>query len=87
MPQAIESNTIDSILDGIESTRRGSTSVMAVREQVTKMLQLNEMNDMTNSFSLESTGGVITVTFSYYRELNLGYKIKPMHYEKSRRLN
>jgi len=87
VPQAIESNTIDSILDGVESTQRGSPSVMAVREQITKMLQLNEMNDMTNSFSVESTGGIVTVTFSYERELNMGYKIKPMHYEKSRSLN
>lgn len=87
VPQAVESNTIDSILDGVESTQRGSTSVIAVRQQVTKMLQLNDMNDLTNSFSVESTGGVITVTFSYDRELNLGYKIKPMHYEKSLRLN
>lgn len=87
VPQAVESSTIDSILDGVESTQGTSTSVMAVRQQVTRMLQLNEMNDMTNSFSVESNGGVITVTFSYDRELNLGYKIKPMHYEKSRRLN
>ena len=89
VPQAIESKTIDSILDSIESTQGtgAATSVQAVREQVTRMLQLNEMNDMNNNFSVTRTGDVITIRFSYDRELNLGYKIQPMHYERSLSLN
>ena len=89
VPQAIESKTIDSILDSIESTQgtTAATSVQSVREQVTRMLQLNEMNDMNNNFSVTRTGDVITIRFSYDRELNLGYKIQPMHYERSLSLN
>jgi len=89
VPQLVESKAIDSILDGIESTQTTNpvTSVQAANDKVTRMLQLNEMGDMAGSYTVERVAGNIVITFSYDRELNLVYKVLPMHYESSLRLN
>ena len=89
VPQAIESKSVGSILNNIEVSHRTNaiTSKQDATAQVIKMLQVNEMNDMTDSFTVEGRDGRITITFSYDRELNLGYKIQPIRYEKSVRLN
>ena len=85
VPQAIESKSVGSILSNIEVSHRTNaiTSKQDATAQVIKMLQVNEMNDMTDSFTVESRDGRITITFSYDRELNLGYKIQPIQYENS----
>jgi hypothetical protein len=89
VPQVIESKSIDSILDNMETAQRSDpvTSKQAATIKVTKLLQINGMNDMTDNFTVERHGDKFTITFSYDRELNLGYKIKPIHYEKSVTLN
>ena len=89
VPQAIESKSVGSILSNIEVSHRTNaiTSKQDATAQVIKMLQVNEMNDMTDSFTVESRDGRITITFSYDRELNLGYKIQPIRYEESVSLN
>ena len=89
VPQIIESKSIDSILDNIETSQRTDpiTSKQAATEKVIKLLQVNEMNDLTDSFTVEGRDRKFTITFSYDRELNLGYKIKPIHYSKSVTLN
>jgi len=89
VPQAIESRSVGSILNNIEVSHRTNaiTSKQDATAKVIKMLQVNEMNDMTDSFTVEGRDGRITITFSYDRELNLGYKIQPIRYEKSVSLN
>ena len=89
VPQAIESKSVGSILNNIEVSHRTNaiTSKQDATAQVIKMLQVNEMNDMTDSFTVESRDGRIIITFSYDRELNLGYKIQPIRYEESVSLN
>ena len=89
VPQAIESKSVGSILNSIEVSHRTNaiTSKQDATAQVIKMLQVNEMNDMTDSFTVEGRDGRIIITFSYDRELNLGYKIQPIQYEKSVSLN
>ena len=84
VPQAIESRSIDSILETVDSaSKTGSiNSVQAAQERVVSLLQINEMNDMTDDFTVTERDGRITVTFSYDRELNLLYKIQPMPYKK-----
>ncbi len=52
-------------------------------ETVIRMLQTNEMNDMTNSFTIKEINGSINISFSYDRELNLIFKKQPMHYSKT----
>lgn len=85
VPQLIESKSVDSILEKMRTTQglNPVTSNQEVREKVTNLLQINEMNDMTDSFIVDRRDAMFTITFSYDRELNLGYKIMPIHYEKS----
>ena len=89
VPQAIESNSISSILNNMKDSQISNpvTSKQAATAKVIKLLQINEMNDMTDSFVVERLDNKIMVRFSYDRELNLGYKIQPIHYEKSVSLN
>ncbi len=57
------------------------------RSKVISLLQINEMNDMTENFSVKQNSDGITIEFSYDRELNLVYKKTALHYEKTLRLN
>ena len=84
VPQAIESKSIDSILETVDSASKSGSinSPQAAQERVISLLQVNEMNDMTDEFTVTERDGRITVTFSYDRELNLLYKIQPMPYKK-----
>ena len=84
VPQAIESRSIDSILETVDNANKSGSinSVQAAQERVISLLQVNEMNDMTDAFTVTERDGRITVTFSYDRELNLLYKIQPMPYKK-----
>ena len=84
VPQAIESRSIDSILKSVDSAHKSGSinSVQAAQEKVISLLQINELNDMTDGFTVKDRDGRITITFSYDRELNLLYKKQPMHYEK-----
>jgi hypothetical protein len=89
VPQVIESRSIDSILSNIETSQKSDpvSSVDDAKTRVIKMLQINEMNDMTDGFTVKQRDGTITIKFSYDRYLNLGYKTKQIHYEKSVSLN
>ena len=84
VPQAIESRSIDSIVETVDSASKSGSinSSQAAQERVISLLQVNEMNDMTDAFTVTERDGRITVTFSYDRELNLLYKIQPMPYKK-----
>lgn len=85
VPQMIESRSIDSILKTMEDQQKTDriTTVLDAKTKVVNLLQINEMNDMMESFTIEDRDGKVTVAFSYDRELNLLYKVHPMHYEKS----
>ena len=85
VPQAIESKAIDSILSSIQmdNTTDRITNEQEAKTRLVKLLQVNEMNDMANSFKVKTEKGAITIAFSYDRELNLVFKKRPMHYEKS----
>lgn len=88
VPQAIESKSIDSILETMQSTQNVNPvqTVQSAQTKLIGLLQINEMDDMTDSFTIEQQGEAIVVNFSYDRELNLLYKKHPMHYEKSLRI-
>ena len=85
VPQAVESKSIDSILNSVNTDHKSNpaNTESEVSSRVIKLLQVNEMNDMTDSFSVKRRSGVTTVTFKYDRELNLIFQKYPMHYEKS----
>ena len=83
VPQLIEAKSIGSILSSIDQNHRTEaiTDIGDARTSVIKMLQINEMDDMVENFTVKRVRDNITITFSYDRELNLGYEKKPMHYE------
>lgn len=85
VPHAIESKAIDSILSSIQTDNNTDriTDEQEAKSKVIKLLQINEMNDMTNSFKVKTVRGAVTINFSYDRELNLVFKKRLMHYEKS----
>lgn len=89
VPQMIESKSIDSILSNVKDVNQKDRidSVEEAKTRVISLLQINEMNDMTDSLDVKQWDGKITITFIYDRELNLIYKTKPMHYEKTLSLN
>ena len=89
VPQLLESKAIDSILQTIDNTRNTAPvdSAHAAEARVISLLQINEMNDMTDSYTVKERNGKITIVFSYDRELNLIFKKQPMHYEKRIILN
>ena len=85
VPLAMESKSLDSILTTVETDHKMDpvTTENDALSKVIKLLQINEMSDMTKNVSAKKMGGKTTITFSYDRELNLTFKKHLMHYEKS----
>jgi len=88
VPQFIESKSIDSILGTVRDQNKveAITNVEDANALVIRLLQVNEMNDMTDAFKVRMREDHIVIEFSYDRKLDLLYKVKPMHYEKTLRL-
>lgn len=84
VPQAIEASAIDSILRSVKTEHQTEplTSEQEVKAKVISLLNINEMNDMTKNLKVRRGAGTITIKISYDREINLGLKKHPMHYEK-----
>jgi len=88
IPQRIESGTVDSILDSIAENHK-TTRVQNVSEilsAITRQLNVNQMDDMKDNFKVSKYRGTYIIKVSYERELNLGYEIKTIQYEKTRTL-
>ena len=85
----MESKSIDSILKTIDGANRIESidDAQAVEAKLVSLLQINEMNYMSDSYKVRQSNNRITVEFSYDRELDLIYKIQPMHYQKMLILN
>ena len=88
IPQRIESGSVDSILDSIAENHK-ITPVQNVSEllsAITRQLNVNQMDDMKDNFKVSKYRGTYIIKVSYERELNLGYEIKTIQYEKTRTL-
>ena len=89
IPQRIESGTMDSILDSIVQNNK-TTPVQNVSEilsAITRQLNVNQMDDMKDNFHVSKYRGTYIIKVSYERELNLGYEIKTIQYDKTRTLD
>ncbi len=84
IPQFIECGTVDSILENLEKTNRETpfSSEKGIRDMIGKQLEMNQMDDLRDSFKVTRDGEMYIVKVSYERELNLIYERKPMKYEK-----
>ena len=85
IPQYIEAGTVDSILSNIEQAHEETpvTSVNGIRNMIEKQLDINQMDDLRDSFKVTQDEGIYTITVNYERELNLIYEKKLIQYNKS----
>jgi hypothetical protein len=85
IPQYIEAGTVDSILDSIERAHEEKpvSSVQGIRSMIDKQLDMNQMDDMRDSFKVTQDEEIFIIKVNYERELNLIYEKQPMKYEKS----
>lgn len=85
VPQYIETSTVDSILGNIEKAHQETpiSSAMAVQNMIDKQLDMNQLDNLRDSFKVTQKGDAYIVKVSIERELNLIYAKKPMKYEKT----
>ena len=88
IPQRIESGTVDSILDSIVQNHQTTPiqNTSEILSAINRQLSVNQMNDMKDNFHVSKYRGTYIIKVSYERELNLGYEIKKIQYEKARTL-
>lgn len=85
VPQWVEAKAVDSILERVreEQASQPVDDVEAARAKVVRMLQINELNDLTGNFTVRRSGGSMVITFDYERELNLLFQNRTIHYGQS----
>ena len=88
-PQFMESKSIDSILKTIDGAHKVERidDEQAAKTKLVGLLQINEMNDMSDSYKVKQSSNNITIEISYDRDLDLIYKTLPIHYQKMLILN
>jgi hypothetical protein len=57
--------------------------VKELRDMIGRQLEINQMDELRDSFTVTQDGDKYIVKVNYERELNLIYEKKPMKYEKS----
>ena len=83
--QYIEAGTVDSILSSIEKAHEENpvSSANNLRSMINKQLDINQMDNLRDSFKVTQDDEIYIVEVSYERELNLIYKKKRIKYEKT----
>jgi len=78
LPLYIEAGTVDSILTSIENNDREKpvTSAQQIRGMIEKQLNMNQMEDLADSFKVTQDEEIFIVNVNYERELNLIYEKK-----------
>ena len=78
LPLYIEAGTVDSILTSIENNYREKpvTSAQQIRGMIEKQLNMNQMEDLADSFKVTQDEEIFIVNVNYERELNLIYEKK-----------
>ena len=85
IPQYIEAGTVDSILSNIEQVHEETpvTSINSLRNMIEKQLDINQMDDLRDSYKVTQDEEIYMVDVNYERELNLIYEKKLVQYNKS----
>ena len=85
VPHWLEARAVSSILNGVEETfaSNRSSSKQDIEAQIIRMLQVNEMNDMMETFKVSNSGGGYNVSFNWDRSLNLGFEQRTVRFERS----
>jgi hypothetical protein len=89
VPQMIESSSLDSMLDTLESQHRTQRyeSGHQVEQAVKSLLNLNGMDDLEQSIQVSESGQGARIEIEYERELDLLYTTKTLRYHKSLELD
>ena len=84
VPLHLESSAVESILTTIQESEKTARSMSAaeVKNKINGLLNINQMDDMEDSFKVSKYRGDLIVEVSYDRELNLLYQKKQMPYRK-----
>jgi hypothetical protein len=85
IPQFIEANNVDAILENLETAHRESPfdSVNAVQQAIYRQLDINQMEDLRENFKVTDVDEAYLVTVKYERELDLVYEKKTLPHDKS----
>ena len=85
IPQYIEAGTVYSILSNIEQVHEETpvTSINSLRNMIEKQLDINQMDDLRDSYKVTQDEEIYMVDVNYERELNLIYEKKLVQYNKS----
>jgi hypothetical protein len=85
VPQFLESKSLDSMLDSIDSQNRSQKydSAQQVETAVKSMLNLNQLDDMINTITIRDGQQGINIEIYYERELDLLYEKKILQYNKT----
>lgn len=85
IPQYIERGTVDSILGNLETAHKETpfSNTKSIQDMIGKQLDINQMDDLQESFTVTQDEATYIVKVSYERELNLLYEKKPIKYEKA----
>ena len=85
IPQFIECGTVDTILSNLEKANEEKPvkSANEVRNMINRQLDINQMDDLRDSFKVTQIDETYVITVNYERELDLIYEKKPMIYDKS----
>lgn len=78
LPLYIEAGTVDSILTSIENADKEKpvTSVQQIRGMIEKQLNMNQMEELADSFKVTQDEEIFIVKVHYERVLNLIYEKK-----------
>jgi hypothetical protein len=85
VPLRIESGSVDSILESMESTQKTAPvkSTREVQDKIVNLLSVNQRLDLKDNFKVRQNGNKFIISVKYDRELNLLYEKKVLKYQKS----
>jgi len=80
VPQQAESKTIDAILNSLKGSR--VSSVQDIKDRIAAQLNVNNMDNLANQFTVRRQGDSFVVEMRYEHDLNLLFEHKTLVYDK-----
>jgi len=89
IPLFIESGTVDSVMSSIEQANENKpfNSSSEIRSMINKQLDMNQMMDLADAFTVTKDEETYTINVYYERQLNLIYEKKLIETDKTITLN
>jgi len=89
IPLFIESGTVDSVMSSIEQANEDKpfTSSGEIRNMLNKQLDMNQMQELADAFTVTKYEETYTINVNYERQLNLIYEKKLIETDKTITLN